>query len=269
MNLKRIISGLIGLPIVILVFLFGNVYVIDGVMTIIALISMHEYIHSFKSTKKANPISWICYVTCFFIALLHFVKSEYLLYIIAIFIPIAILVLFMHIIITELKITIIDVGVTLFGICYIVLFYAFIPMTYGTQNGKFYIWYLIFISWGTDVFAYAVGRRIGKHKFSKISPNKSIEGCAAGIIGAMVLSTVYTIFLNKLGGFSINYFIILGISFVLSIVGQIGDFSASSIKRYTGIKDFGNLIPGHGGMLDRFDSLMFIAPFAYLLLLLI
>ena len=69
--------------------------------------------------------------------------------------------------------------------------------------------------------------------------------------------------------FNINYFIILGMSFILSIIGQIGDFSASSIKRFTGIKDYGNVIPGHGGMLDRFDSIIFIAPFAFFLLMLI
>ena len=142
-------------------------------------------------------------------------------------------------------------------------------MIYGSENGKLYIWYLVFIAWGTDVFAYFVGRAIGKHKFSKISPNKSIEGCIAGTVGAVLLSLAYTFVLNKFFNYSINYLIILGMSFVLSMIGQIGDFSASSIKRYTGIKDFGNLIPGHGGMLDRFDSFIFIAPFAYFLLLLI
>ena len=247
MNIKRIVSGLIGFPIVILVFIFGNVHVIDIIIAAIAAISTYEYIHCFKSTGKAKPISWLCYLACVPIAVLHWIKSEYLIYIVAIFVPLAILILFMHTIVTELKITTIDIAVTAFEICYIVLFYAFVPMIYGSENGKLYIWYLVFIAWGTDVFAYFVGRAIGKHKFSKISPNKSIEGCIAGTVGAVLLS----------------------LSFVLSMIGQIGDFSASSIKRYTGIKDFGNLIPGHGGMLDRFDSFIFIAPFAYFLLLLI
>ena len=269
MNFKRIISGLIGMPIVILVFLSGNVHVVDIVVSVLTIISTYEYIHAFKSTNKANPISWICYLACIPIAFLHWIKSEYLLYGVAIFVPTAILLLFMHIIITELKVTILDIAVTMFEICYIVLFFMFIPITYGLENGKFYIWYLVFISWGTDVFAYTVGRRIGKHKFSKISPNKSIEGCVAGTIGAIALSTIYTIALNKMAGFNINYFVIIGISLLLSLVGQIGDFSASSIKRYSGIKDFGNLIPGHGGILDIFDSFMFIATFAYFLLLLI
>lgn len=269
MNLKRIISGVIGLPIVILIFLSGNIHIIDIAISIIALISIHEYLNSFKKTQKAKPISWICYLACLIVAVLHLIPNEYIIYIIAIFVPLAILSLFLHIIITDLKITIIDIAVTLFGICYVVLFYAFIPMIYGLEKGKFYIWFTIIAAWGTDIFAYAIGRRIGKHKFSKISPNKSIEGCIAGTVGAILLSILYTILLNKCFNFNINYVIISAISLVLSIIGQVGDFSASSIKRYTGVKDFGNIIPGHGGMLDRFDSLIFIAPFAYFLLMLI
>ena len=269
MNLKRIISGVIGLPIVILVFLSGNIHVIDIAVSIIALISVYEYLHCFKVTEKAKPISWICYVACLIIAILHFIPSDYLIYIIAIFIPLAILSLFLHIIITDLKITINDIAVTLFVICYVVLFYAFIPMIYGLEKGKFFVWYIIIAAWGTDIFAYAIGRRIGKHKFSKISPNKSIEGCISGTAGAIVLSIIYTLILNKCFNFNINYLIILATSLILSLICQIGDFSASSIKRFTGVKDFSNLIPGHGGMLDRFDSLIFIAPFAYFLLMLI
>lgn len=269
MNLKRIISGIIGLPIVIVIFLFGNKYVIDVAIAILSVISVYEYIHCFKISNKANPISWICYLSCILILALNIVPNEYLLLVVGIYIPLVILALFLHIIITDLKVNIIDIAVTLFGIIYLVLFYSFIPMVFGMEKGKFYIWYTILASWGTDIFAYAVGRRIGKHKFSKISPNKSIEGCVAGTIGAIVLTLIYTLVLNKCFNFNINYIIISAIALVLSLVGQVGDFAASSIKRFTGVKDFSNLIPGHGGILDRFDSLIFIAPFAYFLLMLI
>lgn len=269
MNFKRIISGLIGFPMVVLLFLFGNVYIVDIVVSILAIISTYEYTKSFKTSQKAKPISWICYMACLLIAVLHIIPNEYLIYVIAIFVPLVIIALFLHIIITNLKTTIIDVAVTFFGIVYVVVFYAFISMLFGTNNGKFFIWYAILAAWGTDVFAYTVGRRIGKHKFSQISPNKSIEGCVAGTIGAIVLSLIYTAILNNCFNYTVNYIVIAIISLVLSLIGQIGDFSASSIKRYTGVKDFGNLIPGHGGILDRFDSLIFIAPVAYFLLMLI
>ena len=107
----------------------------------------------------------------------------------------------------------------------------------------------------------------GKHKFSKISPNKSIEGCIAGIVGAVALSLLYTYCMRQFVGIYIeSYLFITIMSIVLSIVGQFGDFAASSIKRYVGIKDYGNLIPGHGGILDRCDSIILVSQYIYILL---
>lgn len=132
-----------------------------------------------------------------------------------------------------------------------------------------FVWYILFSAWGTDVFAYAIGKIWGKHKFSKISPNKSIEGCVGGLIGAVIINLVYTLICNMFFGLEMSYLYIFIASIILSVLSQIGDFAASSIKRYVGIKDFSNLIPGHGGMLDRIDSVIFIAPFAYILLMFI
>ncbi len=147
----------------------------------------------------------------------------------------------------------------------------FIALTYGIEgniSGKILVWYIIIAAWGTDTFAYLCGKslKLGKTKFSKVSPNKSIEGCVAGTIGAVILCLIYTFGINQYFGFEISYISIAVISFILSIIGQIGDFSASVIKRHFGVKDFSELFPGHGGMIDRIDSVMFIAPFAYLLL---
>lgn len=137
------------------------------------------------------------------------------------------------------------------------------------ENGKFLIWYVFISSWLTDVFAYIAGKTIGKHHFTDISPNKTIEGCIGGTLGATICMIIYTVILNNFAGFNINIALITITGIILSIVGQIGDLSASSIKRYAGIKDFSDLIPGHGGMVDRVDSVIFIAPFAYLLFLFI
>jgi phosphatidate cytidylyltransferase len=100
----------------------------------------------------------------------------------------------------------------------------------------------------------------------KIGNKKSIEGCIAGTIGAVIVVLVYTYFINLYTNLEYSYLYISIIGLILSIIGQIGDFAASAIKRYVDIKDYSNLIPGHGGMLDRIDSIMFIAPFAYMLL---
>ena len=98
-----------------------------------------------------------------------------------------------------------------------------------------------------------------------MSPKKSIEGCIGGVIGAIILMLAYTYFANQYWGMNYSYLYITGIGTILSLVGQIGDFAASSIKRFVDIKDYSNLIPGHGGMLDRIDSVIFLAPFAYAL----
>ena len=185
------------------------------------------------------------------------------------------MILFLHIIITEMKINVSDIAFTILGIVYIVGFTAFVPFLYGYEEccfeniGKYYIWYIFAATWGTDIFAYLTGKYFGKHKFNKISPKKSIEGCIGGTLGGVLLVLGYTFILNTYFDFGINYIIIGIIGLTLSIVGQIGDFAASSLKRYSEIKDFSNLIPGHGGMIDRIDSVIFAAPFAYYLLTLL
>ena len=267
MDFKRLSSALLGLPMVIVVLLFGNKYVIDAALSIVAIISLHEYFNAFK--EKHKPIKWIGYLLAFLICFIHLISPEQLFMYIGLSIPFIVVILFIELIFKNLKINIVDIAITLFGIFYIVLFTMFIPLLAGAQDGKMLVWYVLINAWGTDIFAYAVGRRIGKHKFSKISPNKSIEGCIAGTIGAIILTIIYTIILNTRLNFSINYFIVSIMALILSLIGQVGDFAASSIKRYNGVKDFSNLIPGHGGILDRFDSLIFIAPFAYFLLMLL
>lgn len=242
--MSRVISALILFPLVVLLLIFGNVYVIDAAFSIVALMAMNEYFNAFK--EKANPVKWLGYISCLLIALIHIIPVAKVVQIIGIGIPTVFLILFLQVIITNMKTTYNDIAITFFGICYIVGFIMFLPLLLGRTDGKILIWYIVFFAWGTDVFAYLVGKLTGKHKFSTVSPNKSIEGCIGGTIGAIILGVVYTFVLSK-------YFDIVGPSYlkiiiascVLSIIGQIGDFAASSIKRYTGIKDFSNLIPGH------------------------
>ena len=182
-------------------------------------------------------------------------------------IPVTIVLLFIHIIATKMKTTFNDIAITLFGICYIIGFIVFIPLLYAADNGQFLIWYILIAAWGTDTFAYIIGMKCGKHKFSIISPKKSIEGSIAGIVGAVAVSIIYTAGINHFTDLYIAFWYIAVVTLILSIFSQIGDLAASSIKRYADIKDFGELLPGHGGILDRIDSIIFIAPFAYFLLL--
>lgn len=180
------------------------------------------------------------------------------------------MILFVRVILSEMKLNIVDIAITFFGICYIVLFLMFAPIIReNINNGKILIWFVFFSSWGTDIFAYLIGKNFGKHKFTKISPNKSIEGCIGGIIGALLMILIYTFVCNMVFKLNINYLYASFMALLLSVISQIGDLAASSIKRYCNIKDYSNLIPGHGGMLDRIDSVIFVLPFAYFLLMLI
>lgn len=268
MDIKRLLSGTILFPIFAVIIVFGNKYLVDIFISIIALLSIHEFYKAFKG--KANPISWIGYIAAIALAFIHIIPSNLTLAVIGAIIPASIMILFAVIILSDMKRNIVDIAITLFGICYIVIFMMFAPIIRDNiENGKILIWYVFFSAWGTDIFAFTIGRRFGKHKFTEISPNKSIEGCIAGVIGAILMTTVYTIVCNNVFHVEISYLYVIIMTAILSAASQIGDLAASSIKRYCGIKDYSNLIPGHGGMLDRIDSVIFVLPFAYFLLTLI
>ena len=263
MDIKRITSGLLGFPLVLLILLIGDKVIVDIALSIIALLAMNEYFNAVSKVSK--PVKWVGYLSCFSIAIIHLVPQEYLNMIVTLAVPSILIILFAQVIATDMKTSFKDIAYTFIGIFYVVFFIMFVAFIDGMKNGKILIWYAIFAAWGTDIFAYFVGRAFGKHKFSKVSPKKSIEGCIGGTIGAVVLMLIYTYFVNKYLGMNYSYLFILGIGIILSLVGQIGDFAASTIKRFVDIKYYSNLIPGHGGMLDRIDSLIFLAPFAYAL----
>ena len=130
---------------------------------------------------------------------------------------------------------------------------------------------ILCFAWGGDTAAYFAGRAFGRHKLAPIvSPHKTVEGAVGGVLGSMaagcVLTLVYSLLSAKYNVISIqvqpkHYLVLLGMGAVASVLGILGDLFASSVKRQVGIKDYGTIFPGHGGILDRFDSVMFIAPF--------
>ena len=263
MDLKRITSGfIVGVALAIILLIQNNI--ITGLLfTIITLVAMHEYLGAIS--KVCKPVKWLAYLSCIIVAIPSFIATEQLTKTLLYLIPFVLLILFAKVIATDMKTTFKDISYTLLGICYIPVFLMFLNLIDGMQNGKFLLGYIFIASWGTDIFAYCIGFKFGKHKFSKVSPKKSIEGCVAGTIGATALALIYTLILNNALTFEYSY-LTVGISAIaLSLIGQLGDFAASCIKRYVDIKDYSNLLPGHGGMLDRIDSVLFIAPFAYML----
>jgi phosphatidate cytidylyltransferase len=144
---------------------------------------------------------------------------------------------------------------------------SFIYQVREMNNGIWLVWIIFIGSWISDTAAYCVGMLIGKHKLSPIvSPKKSIEGSIGGIVGSALVGAIYAICVKSKLDMSFNPIIAFSIiSAASSVISQIGDLAASAIKRKHDIKDYGTLIPGHGGILDRFDSVIFTAPIVYYL----
>lgn len=226
-----------------------------------------NFIKHFVQVGKAKPVEWLGYLAALLICIIHLVPMAMVLKTIGILLPMAMLVLFAHVIATNGKTTIQDIAITFFGIFYVVVFLLFIPVIReDLKEGKILIWFVFFSAWGTDIFAYLIGKHFGKHHFTEISPNKTIEGCIGGTLGGVIAVVIYGLVCNFVFHTQMNYILLVVTGILLSLSGQLGDLAASAIKRYTEIKDFSNLIPGHGGMMDRIDSIIFIAPFAYFLL---
>ena len=156
------------------------------------------------------------------------------------------------------------------GIVYPFLIGALVRLR-GMQDGKYFILVAFVLSMVADSGAYFVGRACGKHKLAPvISPKKTVEGAIGGIAANILAMVLYTLLLNKCFGFTqVNYFYAAIYGVVGAIGSIVGDLTLSVVKRQVGIKDYGNLLPGHGGILDRFDSTMIVAPMAEILMLLI
>ncbi|MCM1246374.1 MAG: phosphatidate cytidylyltransferase, partial [Roseburia sp.] len=146
---------------------------------------------------------------------------------------------------------------------------SYIYQTRCLSYGHWFVWLILIGASGSDTFAYLTGMLVGKHHFSELSPKKTIEGCLGGVAGAALLAVIYSFFIPEqaVAALQINIQLLFAcIGALCSVVSQIGDLAASAVKRNYGIKDYSNLIPGHGGILDRFDSILFVGPFVYYLL---
>ena len=160
-----------------------------------------------------------------------------------------------------------QITMVFFGFFYVAVMLSFVWQLRVSEGGAYLVWLIFIGSWGSDTCAYLIGRKFGKHKIvPKLSPKKSLEGCIGGMLGAAALGALYgAVFAKNLTIFSIPVLSCAVMGAASSVISQLGDWAASEIKRNYEIKDYGTLIPGHGGIMDRFDSVIFTAPIIYYL----
>lgn len=242
------------------VVLGGNVLFIATLL--ISMIGMMELLRIFHVHNSI--IGWIGYLGGIaYYVMIWMDQEEYLLMMFLLF-----LLLLMSIYVLSFpKFQTEQIVITFFSVFYVAIMLSFIYRTRMLEGGAYLIWLIFISSWGSDTCAYLVGSQIGKHKMTpKLSPKKSVEGLFGGIVGAALIGFIYaTIFKNQITGVAYPQLAFTIIGGCGSIISQIGDLAASAIKRNHDIKDYGKLIPGHGGILDRFDSVIYTAPIVFYL----
>lgn len=260
----RIMTSVIGIPLVIAIIVIGNPwlqYVIMGV----SLIAMYEIYHVIKKSHK--PIVLLGYVA----VIMHYLAFDFVIAHYYIYITLVTMSALTILVIQYPKYSITDVALTLFPILYVSLLFSFIILLRDVEDGHFWVWLIAISAWGCDTFAYFTGKAIGKHKLApQLSPKKTIEGSIGGVIGAGVIGYLYTEIFAYYNALIIREQIIWVVIAVMlgALISQVGDLAASAIKRYFNQKDYGYILPGHGGILDRFDSFLFVAPVIYIIVIL-
>lgn len=254
----RISSALIGLLLFFIV-IFADRPVLDIALGAVILFMLFELFNAFKFGITLMLLGLLGSAAL----LLSFSCASY--FVLQFILVIYIAALAMVAVFGHNKISITDIFTMLFCTLYITFFTSFVSRI--REIGDYGLSYVLLIfgcAWFSDTGAYFAGRFFGKHKLvPQISPKKTVEGSIGGIVTAAFGITLVGIFSQLIAGSSPNYLLLVPIGVVGSCLAQLGDLVASLIKRTCGVKDFGNVIPGHGGVLDRFDSVILVSPFIY------
>ena len=272
----RVITAIVGIIVLIGVMFTFNTLIFNLVIAAITLIAVHEIYSALGFEKK----DWLMYVVLVPYTLLVMTSNYQVMR--RLVMPMSFLLVTFYAIYLVVRNGTISYqkasGLLMFSGIVIFCFYSFIrlkellPVEQYGYDAVFFILLILCFAWGGDTCAYFAGRAFGKHKLCPVvSPKKTVEGAIGGVLGTMVfgviITLVYSVAANRMEAFTRTnigvsmYVIIALLGCVAAVLGIYGDRFASVVKRQCGIKDYGTIFPGHGGILDRFDSVMFIAPF--------
>ena len=258
----RIISALLGIPLLVFVLTTGG-KALTIALTIVALIALAEFYGVFKA-KEIFPFQAIGLLSSAAINVVAGIYGQKV-FGLTVTIIIACTVACFITMIIQNRARIDDLGITLVGIVYIPVIMSLLQLIYNRDQGNILVWLVFVIAWLGDTFAYFIGISLGRHKLCpSISPKKSVEGAVGGLLGSVAGAMAFGYFAWKLYGMDLEMINLAVIGLIGGISAQLGDLTASIIKRYAGVKDFGSIMPGHGGILDRFDSVLFTIPIVYI-----
>lgn len=257
----RLLSGIVLIALLLFFLLTGGT-VLWGAVFFLSAMAMMELLRMVNMQKSSFAVVGYAAVAILYSLLLTGNYDKLMLLIV-----LYVIVLMTTYVITFPKYKTEQVLYPLLGFFYAGVLISYIYQVRELAGGEFAVWLIFIAAWGSDTCAYCAGMLFGKHKaFPVLSPKKSWEGCIGGVIGAALLAVLYCLAMNHWfnQNFSmLQYALVCGCGAVIS---QIGDLAASAMKRNHDIKDYGKLIPGHGGVLDRFDSVIFVAPIVFYLL---
>lgn len=264
----RILSAVLLFPILFFIVFKGGIYLKLGTI-FVSLVGMYEFYKAIY--KKIIPIHYLSFIfTVVYLLVLDTPLFQISDLIFGSFLLLSLIIM----VINHKTISVYDISLTILGFCYIPIMFSTVYLIKGFSYGEYTVWIPFICAWACDTGAYFIGVLFGKHKLTpELSPKKTIEGAIGGTLFSTIFCGLYGLFISNLNlNLQHNFFnekyivIIFGIiGFIGSIFAQFGDLTASSIKRRFNIKDYGKLIPGHGGILDRFDSIIFTASASYLI----
>lgn len=255
----RLISGIVLVIVLIATVGYGGLLLL-GVLAVLSLIGLNELYKVAGVQNSLGVLGYFAAIEWYVLIMIRHTEYQVLLMILLLVAVMAVYVFAFPGFRSE------QITMVYFGFFYVAVMLSFVYQTRMLPEGSVIVWLIFLSSWGCDTCAYCVGMLIGKHKMApKLSPKKSVEGGIGGILGAALLGCLFALAMNRWMGASaapLYYAIICAVGGAIS---QVGDLAASAVKRNHEIKDYGKLIPGHGGVLDRFDSVIFTAPVIYYL----